>query len=476
MVGGSLKDKKPKVGILMTLSEVYRRNLPKMPAEFAAYWRGVLRDILADHADLLFTEAAHTDEEVSTAVSTCEEAGCDLLMLLPMAYAPSGAAVKALSASRLPLAVISTARDASLPYDMGGDHLLRNQGLHGAIDLANALRRSGRDFHLAAGHGSQTPFRESLQRCVRVAAGARVMQRARVGRIGEPFAGMLDLSYDPANLAESLGFDVIPIAARELGVFARKVGLKRIRDYAEWARQRFQVDPGLTADELTVNAAWSLALEDVVAENSLAAVAMNFMNVIQAGADALPFLGAGRLMSRGVGYAGEGDVLSACFVTALARIAGEATFTELYSADYERNEILLTHMGECNFALADPERPVKLLAREFAWGNCRRLAVPVFQLRPGRVTLASITETPAVQTAAGWTFQLVVLAGNIVAAPEHVNLRVPYSRLRLTDELPRFVEGYSRATGTHHLALAYGDLREEMSMLARLCQIGCKTL
>ncbi len=471
-----MKKTKPKVGILMTLSDIYRQNIPEMSVKFAKYWRGVLQDIISDCGDLFFTDVAHTANEFSLQVEACEDAGCDLITLLPMAYAPSGAAIEALDASRLPLVIISTARDAPLPYNMGGEHLLANQALHGGLDLTNILRRKDRDFYLVAGHHSQATFCKELQRCVQVAAGASILRYGRVGRIGDPFAGMLDFTYDPTNLSESLGFEVVAIGAQELGVFAKKVEDKRIKGYIKWARSRFDIDPDLTSDELAANAVWSQALEDMVDEMSLEAIAMNFQSVVQAGAEAMPFLGASRLMSKGVGYAGEGDVLCACLTAALAKIAGEATFTEFYSADYSRNEILLSHMGECNFELANPAHRVKLVARDFPWGKCKRLAIPVFQMRPGQVTLVSMSETPVLQATSKKSFQMLVVSGEIIDAPEQPNLKVPYSRIRFNCDIDSFVKRYSRAGGTHHLALSYGDLVGDMEILSNLCQIGLEEI
>jgi L-arabinose isomerase len=123
-------------------------------------------------------------------------------------------------------------------------------------------------------------------------------------------------------------------------------------------------------------------------------------------------------------------------------------------------------MGECNFALANPQSPVRLVAKEFAFGECAPPAVPVFQLRPGPVTLLSLTEWP------GEGFRLVAALAEVVDAPEHPNLDSPHTRLSVGGDLGSFLVNYSRAGGTHHIALAYGDLREDFATLARFCGIG----
>ncbi len=106
---------KPKIGVVLTLLELYRELDPERPARFAELWRGTIEKMLSDEAELHFAEVAHTPAEAAAAVTSCEGAGCDLLMVLPVAYAASGSAKDALRETNLPLLVVSTARDATLP-------------------------------------------------------------------------------------------------------------------------------------------------------------------------------------------------------------------------------------------------------------------------------------------------------------------------------------------------------------------------
>jgi L-arabinose isomerase len=256
-----------------------------------------------------------------------------------------------------------------------------------------------------------------------------------------------------------------------LGQRESEVKPGEVKQFLDWARAMFQMDPDFTEEELNTAASWSLALEKIVEDHSLDGIAMNFQAVLAAGAATLPFLGADRLMSRGIGYAGEGDVLTAALTRTLHGMCGASTFTETFCPDYQKGEILLSHMGECNPALADPDRPVVLKAKSFSIGKCTRPAVPIFQLEPGTVTLASLSESPVTGSGSPAAFQLVVFRGEIVPGGEQPKLTSPYARLRIGGELADFLEGYSKAGGAHHLALGYGDLREELSFLAELMGI-----
>ena len=72
----------------------------------------------------------------------------------------------------------------------------------------------------------------------------------------------------------------------------------------------------------------------------------------------MPFLEISRLMERGIGYAGEGDVLTAALVGALMKVYAETTFTEMFCPDWKGNSIMLSHMGEINVCLLYTSRCV----------------------------------------------------------------------------------------------------------------------
>ncbi|MEI6511911.1 MAG: hypothetical protein WCO51_01375, partial [bacterium] len=418
-----MKSAKAKAGIILTSLELYRQCMPELAGKLEEYWTGVLQNIVGDTAELHFTGVSHSPEEVSAAVSSCEAAKCALLVVLPLTYAPSGSAHTALANSKLPLLLVSTARDATLPYDMASDQIMANHAVHGIQDLANVLHRVGRTFEIIAGHHDDPKFSIKLLDSIKAAAGAQVLRHGRIGRLGEPFEGMLDFMFSPASVSQSLGLEIVTLEPSDLATLAGSIHTKRTAAFIDWVRNEFEVDPKFTDADLADTANWSLALEGLADENGLDAIAMNFKTVNDSGAPTLPFLGASRLMARGIGYAGESDVLTASLMAATAHLAGEATFTEMFCPDYERNEILLSHMGECNYALADPSKKVWLAAKDFAFGKPVRIAVPVCQFRPGKVTLASLTEWNAGK------FRLIVTTGEILKAPDHPNLDSPYSRI-----------------------------------------------
>jgi L-arabinose isomerase len=121
-------------------------------------------------------------------------------------------------------------------------------------------------------------------------------------------------------------------------------------------------------------------------------------------------------------------------------------------------------MGECNLALANTNMPIPLKPRVFPWGEISRPGVPVFQMKPGTITITSISEYPGRNN-----FQLVTLLGEVQESPEHPNLDVPYTRVWMGENMNRIIEEYSLNGGTHHVVVTYGDVRSELKTLADYC-------
>lgn len=452
------------IGILFTMSDFYRENRPGSASEFFRRWKKQTEKIFGNKFNLIFPPLAHDDREFHASIDVCITAGCSLLLVIPVAYASSGSAKEALKELPLPLLFISTSWDYSLASTIGGDDLFNNQSLHGVQDLANIIRRSARPFHIIAGHAEQQDFATRLEKVCKIGLAASFFFNGKIGRIGTPLKNMLDFRYNINQMHKYFRFTEKSIEPEELTTYAEEISRGSVEDYCKQIHDIFLVDPSMSQEELHVTARYSLGLERLVQKYALDAVALNFASLISSHCTTIPFLGASRLISFGIGYGGEGDTLTALLNSALFKINPETTFSELYSTDFGNNQILLSHMGECNISLANPLFPLLLKPRQFPWGEISRPGVPVFQMKPGKITITSISESIT-----GNSFQLVVLGGEVLEIDEHKNLEVPYTKISLERDLCQMIESYSLAGGTHHIVVSYGDIRPELEIFARYC-------
>ncbi len=137
-----------------------------------------------------------------------------------------------------------------------------------------------------------------------------------------------------------------------------------------------------------------LVVEKWAAEERLDAFSFNFLSIGRAlGLDTVPFLAASKLLARGVGYGGEGDLLTAGLVAALARAYPETSFTEMFCPDWEHGTVYLSHMGELNWRLVDG-KPL-LLEMDYRWSDAGNPVYLAGRFKPGEILLVNLAPMAA---------------------------------------------------------------------------------
>jgi len=194
---------------------------------------------------------------------------------------------------------------------------------------------------------------------------------------------------------------------------------------------------------------------------------MNFLDLVADGrCPTLPFLGINKLMAEGLGYAGEGDALTAAFMAQLRQLAGAATFAEMYTADYAARRIVMTHMQECNPALARRDRRIRLVPKTFWAPGMQPYVGMHFTLEPGPVTFAVLA------VGAGGALRVLGYETNICDRAPFAGLDIPHWVVQLDEPAGEFLTRYSLAGGPHHLAAAPGRHAAALRKLAALQGFG----
>jgi L-arabinose isomerase len=289
-----------------------------------------------------------------------------------------------------------------------------------------------------------------LDRVAALARPARMvstMRFGRVGLLGTPFKGMGDFSVSPAVLKSTIGAVVKPLDAETLKGLLAKVTRSEVAAEVDGDRERFQVDQGCEeAHERSVR--FGLALRRWMQAEGLCAFSFNFLDMqAKTGHLTVPFLEASKAMARGIGYAGEGDTLTALLVAALLSGFPESTFTEMFCPDWENGTVFLSHMGELNWRLADAKP--RLREMDYPYSRTGNPALLVGRFRPGAILLANLAPT-----AAG--YRLILSPAEMLPGPGDRFVDSVHGWLRPALPLADFLAAYSRAGGTHHLGFSYG--------------------
>lgn len=404
--------------------------------------------------ELVKAPVCRVKAEFEAAVRQFCEADVDLIVTLHAAYSPSLESVDALCSTDLPLLMLDTTYDYEFkPYSYT-DGMLYNHGIHGVMDLCNLLHRRGRQYEIVAGYfNERNPQYEALCKRVTDFASAAVIRhtlaRSRVGTVGEPFEGMGDFRVSPEAM-KKLGIETVPY---DCGDFRYLNGVTNEEVEAEYAADAKRFEMKLSGDTYRFSARTSLAIRHWIEENGLNAFTMNFKAAARNTAfPTMPFAEASLAMSRGIGYAGEGDALTAAFTAALMSVFGEVSFTEIFCPDWKDGTLFLSHMGEYNVALSDPEQKPVMGEKEFTFGNADNPAIVLAPFKPGKATFVSLNPGP------DETFSIFAQPGKMLYTPPENQQKGIVTGWFLPDApLPDFLEAYSRAGGIHHAALIYSE-------------------
>jgi L-arabinose isomerase len=453
------------VGLLPLYPAVYDRADPGIRAAATPFVAAVAEAVSALGVEVLSAPVSCLAEEVGDAVRGFEGHDVDALLTVHLAYAPSGENLRFLSETCLPLIVLDTTPAAQFGPSTAPEQMMLNHGIHGVQDLCSGLVRLGVPFLIQAGHLDDPAFGERLYDKIRAAAVVRSLGRARVGALGSAFPGMDDFRVSAEELRSGLGVTLVPRSATapEPTDIAWVAAEEQARaDLARFAETDAPVDwANLVASERV-----GLALRAWIEQERLTAVTVSFTAAAaeSAALPTMPFLECSRLMERGIGYAGEGDILTASWVGALLSVFDQTTFTEMFCPDWNGDAVFLSHMGEVNYRVCSGTPVLHDLA--FPYSNAGDTVIATGTLQPGQAVLANLAP------AGGGRFRLVLCPGEVLAVegPNRLESLVN-GWFRPQSRLAPFLEQYSLAGATHHSALVYGPHLDGLRHVGRLLGI-----
>ncbi|MFO7947936.1 MAG: hypothetical protein R6V19_14120 [Armatimonadota bacterium] len=458
---------KPRVGILPLYLELYKEVRPEFTETVREFAEKVAARLQQAGLEIELGDIGCVESEIERIAESLVDRGIDLLATLHLAYSPSLEAVEVLGDLKVPLVLLDTTPSPTFGPDATAEDMMANHGIHGVQDLACMLRRTTRQYDVIVGHIDNEEFVGDVVSAVKAARAKRHLNNARALVIGEEFKGMGDFRVDPAVLESVLGIEVQRVGMKSVAKAVDTITDSEVKDENSADRQRFDCSD---VDEKVLSASnrVGLAVRRLVEEQGATAFSANFESFTrEAGAPTVPFLEASRAMSRGIGYAGEADAMTAAFVGALLQGFVDVTFTEMFCPDWQEETVFMSHMGECNVGLA-AETP-RLVEKDYAFGDAENPAVPVFKLKPGPATLVNLTPGPK------YCFTLIATAVEILdRGPQAGFPDVPHFWIRpVNHSLRDTLRLYSEAGGTHHSALILGNHMAASDHLAAMLGIEC---
>ena len=451
---------KIRVGFLPLYVLMYDEGNPaaRVPREaYAEKLAGLLEE---EGLSLVKAPVCRTAEEFDAAAVLFEEADVSAVITYHLAYSPSLESIEALSRLSVPIVVLDTTPDFELirlaeTRNLIGD----NHGIHGVQDMCNLLKRRGRTYFVCAGHiENSSVIREAAGLC-RAAAAAKAFRGMRIGSAGGVFPGMGDFQISEERLREEIGAEVEVLTPDVSEKALQAVTAEEIEAEMALDREKYRVEI-VKEDCYRECVRAGLALRKWMEEKRLSACTVNFRGLKECGLPKMPFPECCKIMERGQGYAGEGDVLTAGLVGALMSAYPDTSFTEMFCPDWKEDTLLLSHMGETNPKLGAWK--TLLADRKFRWTGGDTAAM-YGCFRPGKAVIVNLAPMKD-------GFSLILCPGELRDCGLETGAYAKSNQgwFRPGMPLPAFLRAYSEAGGTHHSALVYDADMEELAAFGKM--------
>lgn len=453
-----------KIGLLPLYIKLYDETVPERGPVNEKYVRKIISDFTVRSVGVVCAPICRVESEFRSAVDLFEASGVDAIVTLNLAYSPSLESAGVLAGTDLPIVVLDTTPSFECAPDSDYDVIKFNHGIHGVQDLCNMLRRLKKEFVIVCGHPDAADVIGEAIDAVKAAKMANRMKHARVGIVGEKFEGMGDFQVPYEVLKEKIGMEVVEFdTSREFVIPEEEID-------AEYEESLKKYEVTIDRDTFARVEKVGLGVRKWAEENALTGLTMSF-SAVKNGQffDAMPFCEACKSMERGIGYAGEGDVLTAALVGSLLSVYADTTFCEMFCADWKNGNIFLSHMGEFNTRAAKVKP--KLVTKPFIYSDVGYATFFSSPMKPGCAVTVTLLPEPDDR------FTILAANAEMLDVPVENSFSCTVNGWFKPDmPVADFLREYSENGGIHHFAMVYGADMNVIKRFAKLMGWGFKQL
>jgi L-arabinose isomerase len=451
---------RPRIGLLPTGYYYYWSQFPGLRDKGLKMYRQLL-SLLEKHAAVTAPELVDTPEKSEAAGRLFRERGVDMVLVFPVGYTTSMMLVPAVKQLDVPIRLLNAHEDRAYDYASADTaEYLHHEGICCIPEYSGALVNLGKRFKVRTGFFADHRLQSELSADFRGAAAARFFKEMNVGLIGSVYTNMTDMPVDEHRLLRSTGRMLARPEVEEIETAFARVTDDQVEEMLLQFRVMYDVDETVTDDHLRFSAQAAVAYDEVIRKHDMYAFGYYWWGekelVTQLRAQSN--LAVSRLASLGRPGVTEGDVKSAMAVKIMDLLGAGGMFVEFFSMNFDEDFVLLGHDGPCNINMASGKPRLQHL--KVHHGKSGHGVGIDFQMRQGPVTILNLTQFDA-----GDRFKLIYTVGEIVPGPI-LGIGNPNCRVRLQRPIHEFMDAWCQQGPSHHMAIGYGDLGEELEIFA----------
>ena len=454
------KVKEFKIGFLPTYMQLFDENISQIEGKTKSFV-SIISKKLDEQFNIVSVPTVKVKADYKKAVKFFEKESVDALVILYLAYSLSGEAAEALSQTNIPIIILDTTPDHYFGPGQDPSRILYNHGIHGVQDLCNVLTRKGKKYFIEAGHWEKSDIFKRIYSRVEQARMVRTFLNMKVGRIGDSLEGMEDFKVADEILEEKYNFKIIQAEASDILRIEKDIDDKEIDGEIKHNKNKYEIRT-LPTHQYRGSIRTGLAIRKWRNENKLDAFVANaFYFSKENNIPFIPFLEASKALSEGIGYAGEGDILTASFTASLMSLFPESTFTEMFCPDWENDSIFLSHAGEVNISLI--EGKPKIIEKPWSFSKGHDPITVVGRLMAGKAILCTLSPIN------NDSFRLIVSGGEMLPVKSEDRFEdVIHGWFKPDMPLEDFLVDFSMSGGIHHSVLVYGANPENVMEFGKM--------
>lgn len=406
----------------------------------------------------------------------CRQQDIDILLVYITTYALSSTILPVILRAKVPVVLLNLQPEAAIDYArfnrmssrtaMTGEWLAYCSSCP-VPEIANVLRRLHIPFQQVTGMLHDDPACwADLEGWLTAAEIAKILSHSRMGLMGHYYSGMLDIATDLAQVSGRFGTHIEIVEVDQLSGLRREVTAQETAAKVVEFRSFFSIDEECSPEELERAAVTAVALDRMVANNSLDMLAYYYMGSgIGENENTMSsiILGTSMLTGSGVPMAGEYEVKNVLAMKIMDELGAGGSFTEYYAMDFKDDLVLMGHDGPGHTRIAQDKihvRPLRVYHGKVGRGLSVEMAV-----KYGPVTLLSVVEDKEKG------FSLLVAEGESVSGPI-LEIGNTNSRYRFSLGARGFVEAWNARGPAHHCAIGVGKWGAQLRKLAELMNLG----
>ena len=403
-----LVNTKAKVGVFSIALGAYLPQFPSLVPEFESQY-AAFKKTIPDTVEIIDGGMVTTKEQAMEAGNKFRAADVDLVFLQMLTYATSYNMLPAVRDLDVPVVLVNVQKLKALDYDHTDSASWLGEGYAcGAVGEAVAdLERAGKRHAVITGvvEGGDPGVQAEIEDWCKAAQVRRRFRDTNIAQIGRPYPGMMDLYIDETNLYN------------RMFLYTKQF---------DWEKM------------------WAIA-DDITDEDAIRAKAQEIL-------DTFEIEGGGTIET-------VGDMKVAMAMSILKTISGTGQLSEMYSIDFNDDICIIGHSGSGDADISD-KKPTMKIVKVFH-GKTGGGYLTQFYPYTGPVTYLAITQD------ADGHFRFVVAEG-VNEEGKILSFGDTNMRTRFTCGAREFVNRWSEAGPTHHMAAATGRHIDTILKVAKI--------